>query len=66
MRVRAITLCFVENGLRNPGDEFEYSGPPSRHLEPVSGSWPAKRPRPAAKEADAAREPKQERKPPAS
>jgi hypothetical protein len=40
MRVRAKVLCFVDNGLRKPGDEFNYEGPASRNLEPLTGSWP--------------------------
>lgn len=34
---RAKTLCFVENGLRNEGDVFEYNGPPNTNIEPVNG-----------------------------
>ena len=40
MRVRAKVLCFVENGLRRPGAEFNYEGPVNRNLEPLTGSWP--------------------------
>lgn len=40
MLVRALRECFVGNGFRVPGSEFDYSGPPNRHLEPVSGQWP--------------------------
>lgn len=34
-QVKAIATCFVENGLRQPGDVFEYNGPPNRHLERI-------------------------------
>jgi hypothetical protein len=32
-RVKAKVLCFVDNGLRQPGDEFEYKGAFNKHLE---------------------------------
>jgi hypothetical protein len=32
-KVKAKILCFVDNGLRQPGDVFEYNGPRNRHLE---------------------------------
>ena len=32
-KVKAKILCFVDNGLRQPGDVFEYTGPQNRHLE---------------------------------
>jgi len=32
-RVKAKILCFVDNGLRQPGDEFEYKGPLNANLE---------------------------------
>jgi hypothetical protein len=32
-KVKAKVLCFVDNGLRNPGDVFEYKGPYNHHLE---------------------------------
>ena len=36
-RVKAIDLCFVDNGLRQPGDVFNYDGPFNRHLEYLDG-----------------------------
>lgn len=36
MKVRATTICYVGNGLRQPGDEWDYDGPmPDPHLEAV-------------------------------
>lgn len=32
-RVKAKILCFVDNGLRQPGDEFEYKGAFNKNLE---------------------------------
>lgn len=32
-QVRAKVLCFVDNGLRNAGDEFDYEGPLNTNLE---------------------------------
>lgn len=32
-RVKAKILCFVDNGLRQPGDEFEYKGSFNTNLE---------------------------------
>ena len=32
-RVKAKILCFVDNGLRQPGDEFEYKGDFNKNLE---------------------------------
>ena len=32
-RVKAKILCFVDNGLRQPGDEFEYKGAFNENLE---------------------------------
>ena len=32
-KVKAKILCFVDNGLRQPGDVFEYNGPRNHHLE---------------------------------
>jgi hypothetical protein len=34
---RAKVLCFVDNGLRNEGDQFEYNGPPNSNIELVGG-----------------------------
>jgi hypothetical protein len=36
-KVKAKVLCFVANGLRQPGDTFDYEGPYNRHLEYVGG-----------------------------
>lgn len=38
MRVRALALTFIDNGLRRPGDEFEYNGPENHHLESLEVS----------------------------
>ena len=35
---RAKVLCYVDNSIRNVGDEFEYNGPKNTNLEPVGGS----------------------------
>ena len=32
-KVKAKILCFVDNGLRQPGDVFEYAGPHNHNLE---------------------------------
>lgn len=32
-KVKAKILCFVDNGLRQPGDVFEYKGPRNHPLE---------------------------------
>ena len=32
-KVKAKVLCFVDNGLRQPGDTFDYDGPYNKHLE---------------------------------
>lgn len=37
-QVRAKTLCFVDNGIRNEGDVFEYSGPYNTNLEYLDGA----------------------------
>jgi len=34
-KVKAKVLCFVDNGLRNPGDVFEYNGPANGNVEPI-------------------------------
>jgi len=36
-KVKAKILCFVDNGLRQPGDVFEYKGPYNHHLEYIEG-----------------------------
>jgi hypothetical protein len=48
VKVRAINTCWVDKGLRVKGSEFEYSGPPNRHLEPLTGGWPVAVEAPAA------------------
>jgi hypothetical protein len=35
MKVRARTVVFVGNALRQEGDVFDYDGPDNRHLEPL-------------------------------
>jgi hypothetical protein len=37
-RVKAKVLCFVENGLRQEGDVFQYNGPPNGNLEYLDGA----------------------------
>lgn len=37
-QVRAKTLCFVDNGLRQEGDVFEYNGVKNSNLEYLKGS----------------------------
>ena len=36
-QVRAKTLCFVDNGLRQEGDVFDYNGPKNTNLEYLDG-----------------------------
>ena len=36
-KVKAKVLCFVDNGLRQPGDTFDYAGPFNHHLEYLEG-----------------------------
>jgi hypothetical protein len=36
-QVRAKTLCFVDNGLRQEGDVFEYNGVKNTNLEYLKG-----------------------------
>jgi len=38
-KVQAKILCFVDNGLRQPGDIFEYSGPRNDNVKLLDGSW---------------------------
>lgn len=42
-KVKAKVLCFVLNGLRQPGDTFDYEGPFNRHLEYLEGGPQAAR-----------------------
>ena len=37
-QVRAKTLCFIDNGLRNEGDVFEYNGVFNKNLEYLDGA----------------------------
>lgn len=37
-KVKAKVLCFVDNGLRQPGDTFNYDGPFNTHLEYLEGT----------------------------
>lgn len=37
-RVKAKEVCFVGNGLRQPGDVFDYEGPFNHHLEYLGGA----------------------------
>lgn len=41
MKVRANRVCFVDNGLRQEGDVFEYNGPPNECVDPVDAPKPA-------------------------
>ena len=43
-QVKAKVLCFVDNGLRQPGDTFNYDGPFNKHLEYLEGGTQAERP----------------------
>ena len=43
-QVKAKVLCFVDNGLRQPGDTFNYDGPFNHHLEYLDGGTQAARP----------------------
>lgn len=36
-QVRAIRLCFIDNTLRQEGDEFEYNGPMNTNVEYLDG-----------------------------
>ena len=36
-KVKAKVLCFVDNGLRQPGDTFNYEGPFNHHLQYLDG-----------------------------
>ena len=49
-KVKAKVLCFVDNGLRQPGDTFNYDGPYNKHLEYLEN---AKQPERAADSSDA-------------
>lgn len=40
MWVRAKEDCFVDNGYRVEGTEFEYNGPKKKYLELLEGTWP--------------------------
>lgn len=37
-QVRAKKLCFVDNGLRQEGEQFEYNGPKNTNLEYLDGA----------------------------
>jgi hypothetical protein len=47
MQVRANRVCFVDNGLRQEGDVFEYNGPPNKCLDALG---PAKAPEPTVQD----------------
>jgi hypothetical protein len=36
-KVRALCICFVDNGLREEGAEFDYEGPHNTNLEYLDG-----------------------------
>jgi hypothetical protein len=40
MQVRANRVCFVDNGLRQEGDVFEYNGPPNACLDQLKPAAP--------------------------
>lgn len=40
-KVKAKVLCFVDNGLRQPGDVFDYDGPLNLNLEYLEGAGSA-------------------------
>lgn len=37
-RVRAKVVVFLDNALRQAGSEFDYDGPPNKHLEYLDGA----------------------------
>ena len=37
-QVRAKVICFVDNGMRQAGDVFEYDGPKNTNLEYLKGA----------------------------
>jgi len=37
-QVRANRTCFVDNGLRQEGDVFEYNGPPNKCLDCIGAA----------------------------
>ena len=37
-QVRVKTICFVDNGMRQAGDVFEYDGPKNTNLEYLNGA----------------------------
>lgn len=37
-QVRANRTCFVDNGLRQEGDVFEYNGPPNKCLDTLGSA----------------------------
>jgi hypothetical protein len=49
MKVRANRVCFVDNGLRQEGDVFEYNGPPNGCVDPIDAPKPAE---PASADGD--------------
>ena len=52
---KAKIKCFVDNSIREAGDEFEYNGPFCKHIELVSGSE-AELPVPSNTTLDSAKE----------
>ena len=37
-KVKAKVTCFIDNSLRNEGDEFEYNGPENGNVEILDGT----------------------------
>ena len=37
-KVKAKVTCFIDNSLRNEGDEFEYNGPKNTNVEILDGT----------------------------
>lgn len=37
-KVKAKVTCFIDNSLRNEGDEFEYNGPKNPNVEIIDGT----------------------------
>jgi hypothetical protein len=37
-KVKAKVTCFIDNSLRNEGDEFEYNGPENGNVEIIDGT----------------------------
>ena len=45
MRVRVINTCTIGNDYHKEGEEFEYDGPPNKHLLPLDKPAAAEKPK---------------------